>query len=131
MADLNGDGRLDAVVGYEAVNKLGKLAWYEQPQQAYAPWTEHLIADLIGPMSLAVADMDGDSDLDVVVGEHYPANPSAARMFACGSVMGWVPVGMNGSSTKGMSTMSRMSSISTVMGIWTSPRLAGTATRSL
>ena len=31
LADINGDGRLDAIIGYEAANKPRLLAWYEQP----------------------------------------------------------------------------------------------------
>ena len=30
LSDINGDGRLDAVVGFEAASLPGKLAWYEQ-----------------------------------------------------------------------------------------------------
>src|SRR5690606_25735584 len=41
LADINGDGRLDAVVGFEAVSTIGKLAWYEQPADANSTWTEH------------------------------------------------------------------------------------------
>jgi hypothetical protein len=81
LADINGDGRLDAVVGFEAISKLGKLAWYEQGSSATSEWTEHVIANVIGPMSLDVADMDGDGDLDVVVGEHNLSDPSSARLY--------------------------------------------------
>ena len=82
MSDINGDGKLDAVVGYEAISKMGKLAWYEQPADAQALWSEHIIADdVIGPMSLSVQDMDGDNDMDVVVGEHNLVQPSVARLF--------------------------------------------------
>ena len=88
LVDLNGDGRLDAVIGYEAVNKTGKVAWYAQPVDATAPWPEQLIAEVIGPMSLSATDMDGDGDVDVVVGEHYPANPGAARMLLYENVDG-------------------------------------------
>ena len=35
LADINGDGRLDAVVGFESISVPGKLAWYEQPADAH------------------------------------------------------------------------------------------------
>ncbi len=81
LADISGDGRPDAVVGFEAINKPGKLVWYQQGASPFAKWTEHLIAMPVGPMSLDVADMDGDSDVDVVVGEHNFADPSSARLL--------------------------------------------------
>lgn len=81
LADINGDGKLDAIVGYEAINIPGRLAWYEQTT-ATGTWTERIISNsVIGPMSLDVADMNGDGDLDVIVGEHNYANASQAKLF--------------------------------------------------
>ena len=81
LADLNGDGRLDAVVGFEAISQPGKLAWYEQGSSPTSAWTEHVIATVIGPMSLDVSDMDGDGDIDVVLGEHNISDPASAKLY--------------------------------------------------
>ena len=81
LADINKDGRLDAVVGFEAISKKGKLVWYEQGALPTSKWKEHVIADVIGPMSLDVEDMDADGDIDIVVGEHNLANPSEAKLY--------------------------------------------------
>ena len=80
LADINNDGRPDAVVGFEAINVPGKLAWYESPKSAQDTWKEHLIQVVVGPMSLDVADMDRDGDMDVVVGEHNYQEPKTAKL---------------------------------------------------
>jgi hypothetical protein len=94
LVDVNGDGRLDAVVGFEATSSQGKLAWYEQGDDPTGPWTERVIATLIGPMSLDARDMDGDGDIDLVVGEHNLSAPKRARLFvfenADGEGKSWV-----------------------------------------
>lgn len=94
LVDVNGDGRLDAVVGFEAINLPGKLAWYEQGEDPAGTWTERVIATVIGPMSVDALDMDGDGDVDVVVGEHNLAFPSRARLYvfenADGAGRAWV-----------------------------------------
>ena len=93
LYDMNGDGRVDVVVGFEAISTAGKLAWYEQPADPETSWTEHVIATPIGPMSMDVADMDHDGDPDVVVGEHNLANSASASLIVyenTGSAASWV-----------------------------------------
>jgi len=81
LADVNNDGRLDAIVTYEGAGKSRILAWYEQSADPSSYWSEHIIAEATGPMSLDVADMDNDGDLDVVVGEHNTKNPNTASLW--------------------------------------------------
>ncbi len=82
LIDMNGDGRLDAVVGYEAISELGVLAWYEQGATASDPWNQHVISDnIFGPMSLDAADMDFDGDPDIIAGEHNLTNPETASLY--------------------------------------------------
>jgi hypothetical protein len=89
LADINGDGCLDAVVGFEAVSVPGKVLWYEQPcNGAKGLWKEHTIATVVGPMSLDVADMDGDGDLDVIIGEHNLKDPASAKLYVFENVDG-------------------------------------------
>lgn len=81
LVDMNSDGRLDAVVGFEAISKTGKVAWYEQGNSSEGLWQEHIIGTVLGPMSLDVTDMDADGDLDVVIGEHNLVHPEESRLF--------------------------------------------------
>ncbi|QDV05764.1 FG-GAP repeat protein [Planctomycetes bacterium Poly30] len=68
LADIDGDGRLDAVVGFEGATDL---LWYAAPADPTQPWTRHRIAEVPGEVySMHTADMDADGDIDVVVGEH-------------------------------------------------------------
>ncbi len=81
LADMDGDGDLDGVIGFEGISVARQVAWYEQPDDPTALWAEHVIGTVVGPQSLDVGDLDGDGDVDVVVGEHNLANPSSGRVL--------------------------------------------------
>ncbi len=88
LVDMNGDGRLDAIVCYQAESAPGKVAWYEQGLSPTANWTEHVVAIVTGPMSMDVADIDADGDYDIIVGEHNLLNPASARQLVFENVDG-------------------------------------------
>ncbi|MFN2570104.1 MAG: FG-GAP repeat domain-containing protein [Gemmatimonadales bacterium] len=89
--DLNGDGRLDLVVGVlgGAFNpvKTSTANLYELDQSAPGVWTvatTHVLdgIDLGAETIPALADIDGDGDIDLIVGTKIePGNPRSGGMY--------------------------------------------------
>ena len=86
VADVNGNGRPDIVVGqlgldFELrVTPLSRLAWLEHPEEPrQSPWSVHVVDRVRCPHSLDVADLDGDGEVEIVVGEHDPFRPYRTR----------------------------------------------------
>ena len=79
LGDLNGDGRLDIVLApAELQGQSYRLAWYEAPGQATQPgWREHVVAAPVEAVmhGLAVADMDGDRQADIVAARMHQGKP--------------------------------------------------------
>lgn len=75
-ADLDGDGRLDVVMMGDTRTKLNGLYWFKIPGDPKQPWEPHKIGPGIhGAISpAAVADIDGDGDLDVVRADTWYEN---------------------------------------------------------
>ena len=83
LANIDGDGDLDAFVGYSHDTDGRRMTWHERPTSAESVWPFHLIANLNTGYaeSLDATDLDGDGDADVIVGEYnmrsaveYPAS---------------------------------------------------------
>jgi len=68
LVDINGDGRLDAVITLEQGTDV---IWFRAPQDPTSPWTRYIIGNVSGQgFSMDVGDFDLDGDPDVVLGEH-------------------------------------------------------------
>ena len=74
LADMDGDGDLDILVGYSNItmgfnDNTGVISWWENPADPVNDtWIEHIVenATVTRPSSLALADIDGDGDTDVI-----------------------------------------------------------------
>ena len=79
LGDLDGDGDLDLVTGKRYLAHNGGdpgssdppgVYWYELSRKGGVTWTQHVISygqGIGSALNAAVADMDGDGDLDIVV----------------------------------------------------------------
>ena len=93
VTDVNGDGRPDILFTVEDVD------WNDNVRKAFfspVGWLEntgslrdqkfnlHIIDRIRSPHSISVADLDGDGQMEVVVGEHDPFTPyrSKCRLYA-------------------------------------------------
>lgn len=70
IVDLNNDGRSDIVLN--SGDGTDDLAWYSSTNPKAGNWIKHLIkADRVGGHTLAIGDVDGDGDFDILSAEMF------------------------------------------------------------
>lgn len=82
VTDVNGSGRPDIILGEEVLDfeknvaPFSRLAWFEcPPDPRQVPWPMHVIDTMRCPHSVETADLDGDGQPEIIVGEHDPFWP--------------------------------------------------------
>jgi hypothetical protein len=79
LADINNNGRLDAVVSLENGTEV---YWFAAPSDPKTTWTRNLIGNVPGQgFSMDTADIDQDGDIDVVLGEHRGSSDNRVIIF--------------------------------------------------
>jgi hypothetical protein len=79
LADVNGNGRLDAIVSLE---KGTDVWWFEAPADPTETWKQHKLGVIAGQgFSMDTADFDRDGDPDVVIGEHRGKTENRVVIF--------------------------------------------------
>ncbi len=74
--DVNGDGRVDLVVGSK--QKAGQVGWIEAPagdRRDLGRWRYHRITEAGWIMSIRAWDVDGDGDRDILISDRKKYRP--------------------------------------------------------
>ena len=89
VADINNDGRLEVIL--TKTEHHHRLSWFEVPSDPENEWIEHIIDNsLDSAHSLAICDMDGDGNLDVITAEqHHSLEKRVMIYFNKGKGLEW------------------------------------------
>jgi len=94
VGDIKGDGRPNIVlVPSELAEQVYRISWFEPGDDIRAAWSEHVVDEGVECVlhGLALADMDGGGDLDIVTAMmHQGQPPQEVRIYHnLGGGKGW------------------------------------------
>jgi hypothetical protein len=86
VSDINGNGKADIILGEEVldfenrVTPWSRVVWLEHPTDPRTdPWQIHTVDKVRCAHSISVADLDGDGQSEIILGEHDPFEPYRSR----------------------------------------------------
>jgi hypothetical protein len=88
VGDVDADGDLDIVTPEYDWNGVGRIEWFRNPRIGGGSWEAVPIGDGYRAHDVEVADMNGDSKLDVVIRGHF----GPTTLFLQQSPTTWTPV---------------------------------------
>ena len=83
--DVDSDGKPEVVMGQEKMDYPTKflpfslLSYFKPGDDIRQPWKEHAIDKVRCAHSIEAADLDGDGETELIIGEHDPFNPYRHR----------------------------------------------------
>jgi len=89
VGDINNDGKLE--VALTKTEEVHRISWFEVPSNPEDRWIEHVIDNAVDcAHSLAIHDMDGDGNLDIITAEqHYSAEKRVMIYYNRGNGLEW------------------------------------------
>jgi len=68
LSDVDGDGNMDIIANVD-----NSMYWYRNPGTVNSTWQKNLIGPSHGEGTLAIGDLDGDGQIDMLIAQNIPS----------------------------------------------------------